>query len=45
MTNNLKANTLIENTNTNDVNTNTISNTPNNGDILEKVQVREEVNQ
>jgi len=45
MTANSKDNILIENTNTNDENTNTNDETPVSGEILEKVQVREEVNQ
>ena len=45
MTANSKDNILIENTNTNDENTNTNDETPSSGEILEKVQVREEVNQ
>ena len=45
MTANSKDNVLIENTNTNDENTNTNDETPGSGEILEKVQVREEVNQ
>jgi len=44
MTANSKDNILIENTNTNDENTNTNDETPSSGEILEKVQVREEVN-
>jgi small subunit ribosomal protein S3 len=43
-TNNSKDNELIENTNTNDENTNTITGSTEKEDILEKVQVREEVN-
>jgi hypothetical protein len=42
---NSKDSVLIENTNTNDENTNTNDETPVSGEILEKVQVREEVNQ
>src|SRR6476660_1133698 len=42
---NSKDSVLIENTNTNDENTNTNDETPDSGEILEKVQVREEVNQ
>jgi len=45
MTTNSKDSVLIENTNTNDENTNTNDETPDSGEILEKVQVREEVNQ
>ena len=45
MTANSKENVLIENTNTNDENINTNSEIPGSGEILEKVQVREEVNQ
>lgn len=45
MTVNSKDNVLIENINTNDENINTNSETPGSGEILEKVQVREEVNQ
>ena len=45
MTANSKDNVLIENTNTNDENINTNDETPGSGEILEKVQVREEVNQ
>ena len=45
MTANSKDNVVIENTNTNDENINTNSETPGSEEILEKVQVREEVNQ